>query len=556
MTPVIHPRVFVYSAVSHRSVTTLAFTSNRFFFVNLNFVFVTSKMNSFLSACEEGNFEKAKTMLRYDSETRKRLLRLTNPYGWNCLHFAAYYGHVEFIRYLLTLKELDTTLKDRRGMTAFHRALQRQRNANMIADPHGQQILIYQPEPTIQILKMLFEVNNNFINCCDTYNVSPLRTALSYHHLDVVKLLIDFGSSVNHKNKHGSSELHIAAFLRRVDCIRYLLYETYCDPSIPDAHGWLAVCKFIKSLVLNRIPSVEEIKFCVEFSWLSFENPAGTVDVYFLLLDCFTYRENHGHMVFMEIVTKLLLPKHPKKHLVDRILQAELPSDYCLITMALFEVIKNRIDQCELIPAVTKLYMQYFEDMKSHFLLELYTLQTVDEPLFNDYIAEAVRNGWKFNEMRLMSKFCSTLTKEASSQSVFDFMKTLIRHGFVFMDSFEAGLSLLPSYLSDHFLNVFAPLARNVNAPIEIVRVFGSQKCHIHFEYTEADNAVNVYKKLLERKCGRHEVVPLRNLSRTIVRKYVFHNHTHYEALKLLYTVNIPQELRQFLCYNYLDLKF
>lgn len=512
-------------------------------------------MDPFLRCCEEGNFEKAKKMLQTDPKNRSRLLRLTNPYGWNCLHFAAYHGSVEFVRYLLTLPELEINAKDRRGITAFHRALQRQRSTNMITDADGQQIVLYEPTPTIEILTMLFEVNNRFINCCDTYNVSPLRTALAYHHLDVVKLLIDFGSAVNHKNNQGSSELHIVAAVRRLDCVRYLLFEMDCDPSIPDGNGWLACCKFVKSILLNRPPTKEEIDFSVEFMFLSYDEPAETVQAFFLLLDCFINTENDGHVVFTEIVRKLLLPKHPKKNLIDRILRAKLPSDFCLITLILFVTIKKNIDKCKMRSTVTALYLQHLEDLKSNFLLELFTLYSVDESLFHDYLAEAVKYQWKFNELRPMTKFCSILTKETSTQSVFTFMKSLLLHDFSFVNSLEPSLSMLPLHLSNHLLNVFAPLSNFVIAPIEILKTYGSQKCYLPIALSELDNSIR-YKKRVELKRCHRGVFPLQNLARMSIRKHFFQNYTHYEALSLLYSLNLPREVKQFLCYNYLNLKF
>lgn len=499
-------------------------------------------MDPFLRLCEEGNFEKAKSMLTTDPSNRWRLLRLTNPYGWNCLHFAAYNGAVEFIRYLLTLTELEVNAKDRRGITAFHRALQRQRSTNMIEDQHGQQILIYEPEPTIEILTMLFKVNHNFINCCDTYNVSPFRTALAYHHLDVVKLLIDFGSSVNHKSKQVSSELHTAASVRRIDCLRYLLYETDCDPSMPDGHGWLACCKFVKSIILHRTPTKEEIDFAVEFMLISYDTPSEMAQAYFLLLDCFLYRENYGHLVFLEILDKLILPIHPRRNLIFKILRAKLPSDFCLITLTLFETIKKNIDKCKLMPAVTEIYFEHLEVLKSNFLQELFQLHLANETTFNEYIAEAVKNQWKFDELALMTKFCFTLTKETSPQSVFDFMKSLLLHNFNFITSLKP-LSTLPWDLSNPLLNIFVPLSNVAIPPIEIVRTIGSEKW-----------IRRIY--LNDRRPVRNEMVSLKNLARQSLRKYIFASYPHYDALKMLYSFTIPVEVRRFLCYNYLDLKF
>lgn len=296
------------------------------------------------------------------------------------------------------------------------------------------------------------------------------------------------------------------------------------------------------------------------FCGFSYKSPATTVEVHFLLLHCFknrnnNYRANRAREVFM-VITKLLLPQHPRKHLLQKILQAKLPNDYCLITLALFQMIEKNIDKCKLTPVVIKKYLRYLEDLKSYFLQELFTLYLAEESLFKEYIILVVRNGWNFNNVKLMSKLCASLTEETSSRSVFTFIKSLLLHEFNYIDSFEPSRLLLTPYLSNHLLNAFVPLSRFVHAPIELIWIFGLGKKDCHYNFNESENCIHDYNILLERKSDYSEVVSLKNLCRMSIRKYVFQIYTHHMALSILYSLDIPIELRQFLCYNYSNLKF
>lgn len=502
-------------------------------------------MIAFVRACIDGDLDIIKDMLQTDSIRRKELLKLTTAYGSNCLHMAVSNGHQECTRYLLTTKELEICTKDRKGYTAFHLACRKL--------PLYRPSYFHLPILSIKMIKMLFDANNDFVNCCSDDHVSPLQSAVEHHHLDVVKFLIDLGATVNHKDSRGSTVLHTAASatIRRVECVRYLLYETNCDPSVRDQFGWLACCKFVRGLLVNRLPSNEEIQFGVEFLVFTYESPAETIEVYFLLLDCFD-RKGRAYNVFIEIV-KLLLPHHPRKKFLMKLF-AKIPRNYCLITLILFEMIEKSIANCNLIQ--TERYLRLLEHLKSHFLQELFTLYLANETYFNEYIEMVVTNGWKFNEFEIVSKFCSNLTDETSSQIVFNFIKSLLQHKFSIMTFPQPANVLLLSHMRKHVLYVFAPLSNFVNVPIELVKIFGSKKCDRRYNFNESENCVSDYRRLLLGSYQNKSVVSLKNLSRMSLRKYIFQSCTHYEALSTLYSLDMPLKLRQYLCYNYSNLQF
>lgn len=255
----------------------------------------------------------------------------------------------------------------------------------------------------------------------------------------------------------------------------------------------------------------------------------------------------------MELV-KLLLPHQSKKHFVQKILDAKLPSHYCLITLTLFEKFGKSVDNCNLNQRVR--YIGVWENLKSHFLQELFTLFLADEPFFNEYTAETERFEWTFDEFELLSKLCEVLAKETSNQKAFNFTKSLLLHGFSDMLLAQPSSSLLLSHMGEHLLNVFVPLSNFVHAPIALIWIFGSVKIDCRYNFNESENCINDYHKLVERKSNNFEVVSLKNLARMSVRKCIFESCTHLEALSMIYSLDIPMELRQFLCYNYSNLKF
>lgn len=510
-------------------------------------------MNSFLKACGEGHFDIAIEMLQTDTISRNALLQQTDANGFNCLHYAADHCDVDFMRYLLQFKELDITARDHYGHTAFCKA---------VMPEYAYIGRYYQPEPCIEMITMLFEVNNDFVNCIEECRCNVVYNAICFHDITVVKLLINLGCSVNKTDTgfnsfnalpfHRFNALQVAADERRIDCIRYILSNTDCDVNIADAYGWLPCCSLIKALLLDprQIPSKEEIDYALKMLLFTYKSPTETVEVYFMLLECWRDRSN----MFEEIV-RILLPHHPRKHYVEKILNAKLPNHFTIITLTLFEGMEKYMYKCKLIQSEKEKYLRDFERLKPYFLEELFSLYLADEPFFNEYITEVIRIGWKFKELKLKAKFYEA-SKITSSQKVFNFVKNLLFHKFD-MKPLEQDLSsLLVSHVGYHLLNVFIPLSNFVHVPIQLIAMSRGEKIDCHFSFNESENYINDYRKLEEKKSNHIEVVSLKNLSRQSVRKYIFENYSHYDALSKMYSLDIPIELRQFLCYNFSNFKF
>lgn len=510
-------------------------------------------MRTFLNMCRDGDMHEVTEVLKSYKLSRASFLKQRDSNGWSCLHWATWHRDIECVKYLLSLKQLDINAKDNAGRTPFYLALLPQ---TMYQTQNG--VTIYRRELPLEVVKMLLEANNNdssfFEGLCD----GPLEIAMMSmcHSFDVVKMLVDFGRSQGH---NCDIFWHCSAMYRRVDCMRYLLYQTNQDPKKRNKMGWPACFIFFQNVLRDAVVSSKEINFGLELLSITCKYPVKTVEVFFLLIDCFRYKDyrndKRAYNIFMKIV-KLLIPKHPMQYFVVKISQATLRSDYSLITLTLFENIHKSIPNCKLAPMEKQRYLVYLENLKSNFLQELFALYLADESFCCEYITQIKRMGWTFNEFEMLSVFCSSLTVLTSMQKLFSFTKILILHEFCLVSSIAPSTLLLPAHMDEHFLTVFVPLSNFVHPPIELTWIFGSEKNDCHYNCIETENCVNDYHAIIHRKSNHREVVSLKNLSRMSVRKYMFKRYSQFEALSLLYSVEIPIQLRQFLCYNYANLKF
>lgn len=72
---------------------------------------------SLLKHCADGNLARIKAELR-NRRSRQDKVEIRDNHHWNCLHHAVRSGNVDCIKYLLTIKELDTTAETFEGNTA------------------------------------------------------------------------------------------------------------------------------------------------------------------------------------------------------------------------------------------------------------------------------------------------------------------------------------------------------------------------------------------------------------------------------------------------------
>lgn len=76
-----------------------------------------------------------------------------------------------------------------------------------------------------------------FVNLCNSYNQSALFYAVSKGHPNIVKILLDFGASLEIRNGHGQTVLHRAATVGNAIILKELLPKSTNQIDWTDKNG-------------------------------------------------------------------------------------------------------------------------------------------------------------------------------------------------------------------------------------------------------------------------------------------------------------------------------
>lgn len=483
---------------------------------------------SLLKACADGNLHRIKVILR-STKGRHVKVQERDNHNWTCLHHAVKNGNIECVKYLLTIKELDTIAETYEGETAL-------------------QLACSIPNVPLEMVFILLEANKDLVNFVNNEEVDALQYAIMQKRLDVVKLLIDSGAPANHLDLDGDTALHIASRILETDIVRYLIYETDCDPNICNEHDKTAAFIFFVNLLNKLSTSVgephltaDEVECFEELARFTYdenvqmENQA--LELFYMMDYC--CRLNHLQMQNpYERIVKIFFssPMNPRHYFAEKILQAHLPSNYCLIALV------HEMNE--------KLSDDRFRDLHSYFFQELFTLFIADESFFNEYIAEVMSTELAvnliINEITWFRDIDIHFTEKSTPQKLFTFIKVLILYEIDFVTLAKLCSQSLPSNLYQTVLNdVFVPLSAVVNAPLEVYWIFQYGHSLRGFVIPSETKQSETFK-----------VVSLKNLCRASIRRYYCQNYSHYNALVLMYSLCIPTQLRNFVCYNSLNFQF
>lgn len=354
--------------------------------------------------------------------------------------------------------------------------------------------------------------------------------------------------------------LHKAARMRRVNNIRQLLYEDQCDPNAVNFHGKTAAFMYFINLLTKANDcgsddclTHDELSCFTEMLWFTYDTSIHGAsmgkerwEIFDMLDYCYQFSDVPIRKLYLEIINVFVTPAHYQRYFVENILAANLPSDYSLIAV-LFDM--NHL-----------LRDDDFVNLRANFLSEMFTLFIVNETFFEEYISQVMSSGWTFTIRDQSWPLCSQLLQHHHSfATIFRFMKYLIRYGIDFTKMLRHCINHLPlEYADDIAINVFVPLSTFVNAPIDLARTIRREKRSklSYYNFNETYDVLADFNAFIEMECDTFQVVSLKNLARMSVRQYFFRKHTHYKAVSLLHSLNIPITVRCFLCYNYCNLTF
>ena len=138
--------------------------------------------------------------------------------GWTNLHYAAYHGHYEMCKLLISRGHdaLDVSL-NHDGCTALHVAAQ---------------------ENHERALHYLAQHLERSIDWPNAEHETALMVAVAHGNDPIVNLLLDFGADIEHGDENGTRPIHIAAGRGHVKVLRTLI-DRGANTSEANHLGWL-----------------------------------------------------------------------------------------------------------------------------------------------------------------------------------------------------------------------------------------------------------------------------------------------------------------------------
>ncbi|KAG4070320.1 hypothetical protein HA402_009399 [Bradysia odoriphaga] len=419
---------------------------------------------SFLNYCFEGNIDGIKSALNRAKTSRGRELMVQkgDNHNWTGLHHAVRQGHVDCVKYLLTLKGISTIAETFEGETALH-------------------IACSTPEPSLEIVTVLLEANPDLVNFVNNEEVDSLQCAINQRSLDIVKVLIANEHPVNNKDLDGDTALHIAAMEEQVDIIRFLLYEAKCDPTLRNNMGQFA-CDLLFVKFLNRIrrgPLQPDKLVCMEelarYTFNTHPEDKEEMDgIHEMIFFC--YHHNVPNCNLYKVLARTFYVPPSKQYFVDKILESDAYGYHCLIIGLLKDV--NKTEHFERLASLTVDDTDgERESVWSNFLAELYSLFLADESFYLEYISELMSAGWNFTEQcqhitqfQPLCDYIDRSPKFFDPQKLFTFLKTLVLHGInlkMFMSDWHVAVMRI------EMLAVFVSLVNTV-----LPEGYVANRCH------------------------------------------------------------------------------
>ena len=173
--------------------------------------------------------------------------------GWNCLHIAALYGHLNLCNTLLHKHKFKIYITDNEGWTALHHSA---RNGSyelvkcfvdMGTDIHLKNNLgwnclhIAALCGHLNLCKILVLRHNFDVDIASNAGGTALHYSARYGNYELIKLIFDIGTDIQLKNNLGQNCLHIAAAYKHLNLCKTLIDKHNFDVHMVDNNGWTAL---------------------------------------------------------------------------------------------------------------------------------------------------------------------------------------------------------------------------------------------------------------------------------------------------------------------------
>ena len=191
-------------------------------------------------------------LVAYFAEMGTDICPKTNG-GRNCLHFAAFEGHLNICKMLIYKHKVHLHMTDNDGWTALHCSA-RSGNCELVAyfaemgtDIHlktadGRNCLhIAALKGHLNLCKMLIDKHNVDVNVADKRGWTAVHFSAQSGNCQLVAYFAEMGTDVHLKTNDGSNCLNIAAYQGHLNLCKMLIDKHKVDLHMTDNDGWTAL---------------------------------------------------------------------------------------------------------------------------------------------------------------------------------------------------------------------------------------------------------------------------------------------------------------------------
>ena len=198
--------------------------------------------DALFESVSHGDVEKTKTILQPTSEVD--INETVDSKGRNLLHLACEHGHINMVRWLVSLGADVKIVSYDRTVTLVSLAVQKNHTSIVSAlvsefgcDPNdGVSLHTACEHGNLRMVKTLIECGAN-VNGKDDFGEAPIHTACEKGDLNMVKTLIKHGADINDEDINVNTLLHLAAKHEKDLTTLALLGERTSNISTKNAQG-------------------------------------------------------------------------------------------------------------------------------------------------------------------------------------------------------------------------------------------------------------------------------------------------------------------------------